>query len=235
LKRGELLRLDGHFKEALKDLQLAARRNGALREIDYQLGLTLLQLDRAAEAKPHLDRYIAVHPDGSKALVARARTLAALGKGLSAAADFTRAITHSPIPDYYIERARTLAAAGHVDEAVRGLDEGHKRLGTLVSLQRVAIDLDLARNNIDGALARIDSMASITGRSDLWLARRGDILLQARRRDDALAAYNQALAAVGKLSQRRQRSKVVRDLKIHLEGVLRQHASTENSTTVATR
>lgn len=230
LKRGELLRHDGHFKAALKDLQLAARRDGTLGEVDYQLGLTLLQLERAADAKSHLDRYIAIHPNGSKALVARARALVALGNRMKAATDFTRAIAHSPNPDYYIERARVLAAAGHVDEAVRGLDEGHKRLGTLVSLQRLAIDLDLARNNIDGAITRVDNMAAITGRTDLWLARRGDILLQAGRRDDALAAYGQALAAIETLSQRRHRSKTVRDLKNRLKGVLRQHAATENST-----
>lgn len=229
LQRGELFRRDEHFEEALKDLRSAAKHDSTLQEIDYHLGKTLFQMNRPDEARTHLDRYIEIHPNDMRALVTRARVLSTLGKGRKAAADFTRVIALSPLPDYYIERARTLAEAGHVDEAVRGLDEGHKKLGTLVSLQRVAIELDLTRKNVDGALARINSMSEITGRTDLWLARRGDVLLQAGRRDEALAAYRQSLSAMDKLSQRRKQSRIVRDLKNRLTKVLRQHAVIEKS------
>ncbi|NNG04532.1 MAG: tetratricopeptide repeat protein [Inquilinus sp.] len=232
LKRGELLRLAGHFEAALSDFQQAARRGERAGEADFQLGWTLLQVGRPAEARPHLDRYIAAHPDDSKAFATRARTLVVLDDNLAAAADFTRAIALSPVPDYYLERARALAAAGDVAAAVEGLDRGLERIGAVVSLQRLAIDQELARNNIDGAVARVDSMAGITGRADIWLARRGDILLQAGRRDDAHAAYGQALAAIETLSVRRQSSSAVRDLKTHLEAALRQLAGTENPTSL---
>ena len=141
-------------------------------------------------------------------------------------------MTLKPVPSTPVtaRTARALAAAGHVAAAVNGLDRGLKRLGTLVSLQRLAIDLDLARNNIDGAVARVDSMAAVTGRADIWLARRGDILLRAGRHDDARVAFGQALAAIETLSRRRQRSKTVRDLKSRLEAALRQHAATGSST-----
>lgn len=230
LKRGELLRLGGHHEAALRDFEAAARRDGGPGEVDFQRGLTLLEAARPAEAKRHLDRYLTVYPDDSRARATRARALVALGDNLAAAGDFTRVIAVAPLPDYYAARARALVAAGHVDEAVRGLDEGHKRLGTLASLQRLAIDLELARNNIDGAIARVDSMAVITRRADIWLARRGDILSQAGRHNDARAAYGQALAAIETLSPRRQRSKTVRDLKTRLEALLRQRAATESAT-----
>ncbi len=230
LKRGELLRLEGHFEAALSDFQQAARLGEPAGEADFQLGWTLQLVDRPAEAMPHLDRYIAAHPDDSKALAIRARTLVVLDDNLAAAADFTGAIALSPVPDYYLERARALAAAGDVAAALEGLDHGLERIGAVVSLQRLAIDQELARNNIDGAVARVDSMAGITGRADIWLARRGDILLQAGRRDDAHAAYGRALAAIETLPVRRQNSSVVRDLKTYLETALRQLAGTETPT-----
>ena len=230
LKRGELLRLAEHYEDALGDFRRAARLGDPAGEADFQLGWTLQLVDRPIEARPHLDRYIATHPDDSKALAIRARTLVALDDNLAAAADFTAAIALSPVPDYYLERARALAAAGDVAGAVEGLDRGLERIGAVVSLQRLAIDLELARNNIDGAVARVDSMAGITGRADIWLARRGDILLQAGRRDEAHAAYGRALAAIEALPARHRNSSTVRDLKTQLEAALQQPAGTEPPT-----
>ena len=50
-----------------------------------------------------------------------------------------------------------LVAAGKTGEALRGLDEGVKRLGPLVVLESRALDLELRQTNYDGALLRIQS------------------------------------------------------------------------------
>src|SRR2546429_3401664 len=48
-----------------------------------------------------------------------------------------------------VGRDRALAAEGgdHLDEALRGLDEGIKRLGPIVTLELYAIDLELDRKS----------------------------------------------------------------------------------------
>src|SRR2546428_756963 len=80
-------------------------------------------------------------------LVLPARVLTRLGQHVAAAADFTRAIAHEPdpLPEHYLERAQALAAEGegHLDEALGGLDEGIQKLGPLVVLELLAIDLEL--------------------------------------------------------------------------------------------
>ncbi len=224
LKRGKLHRMSGHYEEALRDFEWAAQRDPTLIEVDFQRGLTLLEFGLPAQGKPYLDRYLGLKPDDGQALAARARTSIALGDNLGASADFTRAIAISPNPDYYLERARALAAAGeeHIEEAIRGLDAGLKRLGRLVSLQRLAIDLELARENFDGALARVDNMSAVTHRPDLWLARRGDILVRAGRREAAREAYMQALAMIEKRPPRRRRTKMVIELESRLRSTLTQ-------------
>lgn len=222
LARGRLLRLDGHRADALSDFEHASELDPTLDEPIYLRGATLLELGRAAEAKPLLDRYIARHPGDEGARAARARSLAALGEGLAANDDFNRAIAVNPNPDYYLEQARALALAGHHQAAVAGLDQGLKRLGSLVSLQRLALDLELAQGNLEAALGRIDQLATATRRADLWLARRGDVLQEAGRNDEARDAYSQALAAIEQLSARRRGNRTVADLEVRLRAALSQ-------------
>lgn len=222
VQRGTLLRLDGHLPEALRDFEQAAALPERPDELDFLRGLTLLALDRPAESKVFLDRHLAREPGHADGLVARARSLRALGDCRAAAEDYSQAIAAVPNPDFYLERARCLSAAGdaYLSEALQGLDEGLARLGMIASLQRLAVDLELRRKDVDAALVHVESLGVFTGRPDLWLARRGDILLQAGRRDEAKAAYREALAAIQSLSPRRRGHRVVRELEQRLEATL---------------
>lgn len=81
-----------------------------------------------------------------------------------AAGDLTRAITQlsQPKPAYYLERAQALADEGEerIDDALCGLDAGIKTLGSVVTLQLCAIDLELQKNHYDGALTRLEQIVA---------------------------------------------------------------------------
>jgi len=97
-------------------------------------------------------------------------------------------------------------------EAVRGLDDGLQRLGPLVTLQLFAIDAELKLKNYDGALARVDKVAERSPRKETWLARRGEILVQAGRSDEARRAYESALAALQTLPPTRRNVPAMQEL-----------------------
>ena len=203
LKRGELHRAHGDWDDALADYDQAARlvRDGT--DLDFFRGRLLLEAHRAKSARACLDRFLARQPDHAEALIVRARVLFQLGEGLAAAADFNRALGRlaEPKPDYYLERAQALISAGdaRLEEAVRGLDEGMKRLGPLIALQLRAIDLEVARKNFAGALLRLDTVLEQSPRRETWLARRGEILLQAGRGQEAREAFDRALKTIESL------------------------------------
>jgi predicted negative regulator of RcsB-dependent stress response len=117
-----------------------------------------------------------------------------------------------PDPDYYLERAQAQAAAGpvSVDASLRGLDEGLALLGPVVSLQLAAIDLAVNAKRYDAALARLDRILEHAPRKEEWLARRGDILRAAGRRDEAHLAYQAALSAIVMLPAERQTAATTR-------------------------
>lgn len=235
LKRGELHNHHREWDAALADYDRAARLDPTLAAVDLARGRTLLDAGRPGPAKLALDRFLAKHSDHAEALGTRARALVKLGQRLAAAADYTRAIAaweglNRPHPEYYLERARALAAEGgdHVKEALRGLDEGIQRLGPLVTLQLYAIDLELAANRYDAALARLQTLAAQSPRKEPWLARRGEILEQAGRVAPARLAYEQALAAIESLPARHRKTRATTELEAQIHAALAWLAGNEN-------
>jgi tetratricopeptide (TPR) repeat protein len=238
LRRGELHSHHRDWEGALADYDRAAQLDPNLAAVDLARGKTLLQAGRFDQAKTPLDRFLVTHPRHAEALASRARVLAKLGQRLPAAEDYARAIAAReglghPNPEYYVERARVLAAKGgeHVDAALRGLDEGLAKLGPLTTLQLEAIALELHRKRYDAALARLETIAAQSTRQELWLARRGEILVHAGRAAQARLAYEQALAAMESLPARHRRTRAVTELEAQIRAALARLAGAANKGT----
>jgi predicted Zn-dependent protease len=224
LKRGELHRLHRDWNSALADYERAAQLDPNLAAVDLGRGKMLFEAGWPQSAKVVLDRFLAKQPEDIEGLVTRARVLMKLERRVDAAKDFTRAIEQSSTaqPEFYLERAQALAAEGdkYRDEALRGLDEGIKKLGPLVTLQLDAIDLELTQKRYDAALARLDQIAAQSPRKEAWLARRGEILKQAGRLNEASAAFTAALAAIEVLPPHRRKAKATVELERRLRAAL---------------
>ena len=228
LKRGELHRDRHHWAAAEADYNRAARLDPDLAVIELARARMLFESGRAPAALPRVDGYLARQPDDAEARVLRARILAKLLRGVEAAREFTQAIEQfaEPQPEYYIERAQALAREGpqHRDEALLGLDEGIQKLGPLVTLELHAINLERKRKNYDAALLRLEAIAAQSPRQETWLARRGEILLQAARPAEARLAFRAALEAVESLPPGRRSTPATVKLEGRLRAALREDA-----------
>ena len=225
LQRGELYRLHHEWSRAVADYDRAERLQPSLKIVDLARGKMLFESGRLQRAKLMLDRFLDQQPEHYDGLITRARVLAKLRKGSDAAQDFTRALSASsvPEPELYLERARVLADdEQHIDEALRGLDEGIDKLGPVVTLQLAAIDLELRRKNYDAALTRLDQIAAQSERKEAWLVRRGEILKLAGRDDEARAAFNAALLAIESLPPGHRQSRSVTALALRARSALGQ-------------
>lgn len=183
------------------------------------LGRAKLQLatGHPADACATLDPLLAREPQHVDALVTRARAKAALRDTDGATADFTAGIAASarPEPEHFLERAAVLTEATppRWEEAIRGLDDGMRRLGAgVVTLQLAAVDIESRAGRLDEALARVDRATAAAPRKESWLVRRGDLLARARRPAEARAAYEQALAAIANLPPRIRSTRAITDL-----------------------
>ncbi|MCI0744901.1 MAG: tetratricopeptide repeat protein [Verrucomicrobia subdivision 3 bacterium] len=239
LKRGELHRAHQEWDPAQADYDRALVLDPSLHVIDFTRGRMFLEANWPHSAKICLDRFLLRQTNHVEARVARARALVKLTKHLEAARDYTAAIQQSAAgrPELYIERAQALTEEGtnHFGEALRGLDEGMQKLGTLVTLQLYAIDIELKQKKYDAALDRLEKVAAQSPRKETWLARRGEILQQAGRNPEARRAYEDALKAMASLPPARRNVPAMVELERRIKEALAQTSKPEAGSTTSGR
>ena len=230
LKRGELHRAHQDWDAAQADYDLALSFNPGLTIVDLGRGKMFLDANWLVSAKVALDRFLTRHTNHVDGLITRARTLVKLGRRLEAVEDYNRAIAGAsqPQPETFLERAHALADEGdaYYDQALKGIDEGIKRLGPLVTFELFAIDVELKQKNFDAALTRLDRLAAQSPRKESWLERRGDILQQAGRPKEAGEAYQAALQALSSLPPSRRQVPAMAELEKRVRQALETTAAT---------
>lgn len=225
LQRGELYRLHGDWNRARADLERAAALDDSLMLVHLARGRMELDAGDARTAAAALDRFLTGQPRHAEGRLTRARALVRLGRLSAAVEDYGVAIAESstPSPDLYYERAQALVRAARPDEALRGLDEGLVRLGVIPSLQRQAVEIELARKRWDAALSRLETIAIRAPRKESHLAEKGAILERAGRLREALDAYREALLRIAALPDHHRGTPAVRELSERLHSALQRH------------
>jgi predicted Zn-dependent protease len=234
LRRGELNRIHRDWRAAEADYLMARKLDPEMAAVDFCLGRMNLEAGKPGEARAFLDRYLAERPKDPTGRATRARALVELGQPLAAAEDYTRALAlqpeNSPKPEYYLERARALVAAGpkHLDRAIAGLDEGLEKLGDPVTLQLYATDLEIEAERYDAALRRVDRIAAQSVRQEPWLMRKGSILEAAGRPGKALEMYRTALEKIAALPESRKQNRAVKRLEAEARAGVERLSSERN-------
>ncbi|MBX5482529.1 MAG: tetratricopeptide repeat protein [Myxococcaceae bacterium] len=160
----EILAATDELTPGLKARALAA--NAELANFEHRFDDALKAADEA----------LAVNPNERYALFARARALA-MKKDPGALDAFKKAIAQDPMaPGPYITGAKLLADAGNFDGAIALLDDYEKAYANVTVTQA------------DG------SEKKALDRDDRYWVARGDTLRAAGKLDDAMAAYDKAIA-----------------------------------------
>jgi len=198
VERGDCYRLDGLWELALADYVQARTLDPELDALDFSLGWLYLETGRADKALPHLDRFVARHPEQPVALLGRARALAALGRAAEVGPAYGSAVDamRQPKPEHYLEWSRALAAAGEHDLALAVLDAGAARLGAISSLAREAVEIEESRGDLEAAVVRLDALIADSPRPETWLLRKAEMLEQMGKPDQARDALRLALGAL---------------------------------------
>lgn len=193
-QRAELHRQHEDWPAALADCATAQTLDPAV-DVALLRGRTLLESSHPADALPLLNGFVERHPDHTQARVCRARALTQLGRHPAAIADYREALrrTAAPEPDLVLECADALAAQGAEKAALQVLAAGIKSLGAIPSLVLRAMDLEIATNDFDAALQRVEAMRQLAPRPEPWMAKKASVLAQAGRLRESRAAWQALL------------------------------------------
>lgn len=232
LRRGELQRFRREWSLALLDYNKAAELNSKLHVVALCRAKLFLDMGLPLRARKAVESFLGEEPDSVQGLVTRAQVRRMLGEHLASGSDYTRLLSlirepGKPRPEYYIDRARVFVAAGeeHVGAAIRGLEEGIRRLGPVITLELCALDIEVDHKRYAAALERLEGLASRTVRPERWLARRGEVLEAAGRETEACDAYLSALKAMETLPEHRQRTRQASKLRAELHAASRRLAA----------
>jgi tetratricopeptide (TPR) repeat protein len=213
LRRADLFRLDGNLAKAAVDLDRAEKLDPALSDIDLARARLFVALKQLRNAEAAATRFINRSPRHLGALQLRADVRRDLGLRAGALDDLTAILTIQPTPDAFIERSRLLQSPPADDvAALKGIEEGIARLGSIVTLELEAIAIERRLHRYDAALKRIDVQAARASRKETWLVRRAEILEDAGRPDDARIAYQSALTAIAALPDHLRATRATSDL-----------------------
>jgi tetratricopeptide (TPR) repeat protein len=198
LRRAALHRTSGDIDAALADLELAVDLPGGGARADLRAGQILLETEAFEAALVKFGRV----PDDGDARRGQAQALWRLGRISEATTIFAalqRAVDAAP--ESFQEHADLLVrgSSPRIEAAIAVLDAGIRRLGPLPELVMNVVALERRSRRWAAALGHVDLALANSPRRDHWLGLRGEILLDAGRPREAIAAFTAAQAALAAL------------------------------------
>ena len=214
LRRGELYRISGNAKAALEDYEQVQKLAPTMIEVDVLRARLSFDAKTPEMTQFVLDRFLKQHPTHTEALLLRAKANAVLGEKNAAIQDYSQALAllAHPKPDFYLARAELQLAVHHPEAALQGLEQGMAKLGALIVLQLMALDIEVNLKRWNAALTRLDLLTEQAPRKESWLIRRGEILWQAGRKVEAHQSINAGLEAISALPAYLQRTTAITEL-----------------------
>ena len=225
MKRGNLYRQHQDWDQALASYESARAYHATWTDIDFLRAETMRSAGLNHAALVVYDTFLDTHPNHEQALLARAQTLANLGRNAEAASAYGNALRRmpNPSPDCFIEQANVNHRLGDhsITQALDGLDFGMQKIGIVAPLQQAAIGFELQLSNYDAALERLETLLLLPGRKEMMLAQKGDILALAGRAKDARIVYTRALELIDSLPDARRLAPMSDQLKMRIQDRLK--------------
>jgi tetratricopeptide (TPR) repeat protein len=208
LTRGELYREHGEFDRARKDLFRALELDGSLDFCRLSLGKLFLKDRQPEKAAEQLSLYLQKHPGDDAAWALKGQAALARSDFQSALQDYNRAIRTAARPDprYFLDRAEVHLAQSpdDLERALKGLEEGIKRVGSLVVLEKRALELEQQHGRHEAILKRLNRLCR---KAPLfWLEKKADYLESKGFRQEALAVWREAERQLHRLPAHRLQS-----------------------------
>ncbi|MCH2110243.1 MAG: zinc-ribbon domain-containing protein, partial [Polyangiaceae bacterium] len=190
----ESMFLSGRYSEALARFEAASKQ--APDDLKASLGIVRakLAIEALEDADVILEKLRGVHPKSTAVIYWSARAKESIGETDQAIELYRQAIElGDDIPELieaYVALTRLLAQRGEEADADAILEEAAKRFPEHPEVSRALGELSASRGNYNQAIQHYDHALEIDPKNIGYIFQRGIALRQARRFDEATAAYD---------------------------------------------
>lgn len=227
--RGALYSRVGQWDKAERDLRLAETL-GSKEDVAFEFGQLYFRRGDYQKALGYIDSYIGANPNYPPAFLLRARA-AGEAKQFDLANesyDTYFSLSPDPQPGEYLAAARLLASTkpAGINSALALLDMAISKLGLNPQLQRYAMQLELRRDNTEGALDRWYSLEDQLGETPEWGITLARLLILADNVDEAGRVVQTVKGRLVRLRQtpaRKAAGEIIARLERQLEEVRTNH------------
>ena len=225
LERAEVYRAHGDLATARRDIQAALDIKPDFHPARVRLALVARDEGQLEESLRLLGLVVEAQPNQPFARSVRSDVLRRLNRHAEAVADLDAILANpdvEPIPQLYLDKARSQLAmpSPETNAVIAGIDKGLGRLGPVPSMLMLALELEEQSGRLDDALRRMDALIKDAPRKEFWLDRRGDILLRAGRKGDALKTFGEAISRIDALPERQRLTVATTELRASIEAKL---------------
>jgi predicted Zn-dependent protease len=186
--RGALYSRSGQWDKAERDLRLAETLSSK-EDVAFELGQLYYRRGDHQKALEYIDTYIGAYPNYPPAFLLRARAAGEAKQfDLAHESYYTYfSLSPDPQPGEYLAAVRLLAATkpAGINNALALLDMAISKLGLNPQLQRYAMQLELRRDDIEGALDRWYSLEDQLRETPEWGITLARVLILADKVDEA--------------------------------------------------
>lgn len=193
IRRGSIYSENRQFDEAKTNFE-RAERLGPAALVAIEWGVLYYRMGDYPRATAYLDEYLERFPQSARGYEYRAWAARDTGDYAQAIADLNSyfELLDNPHPGNYIAAANMLHDMQQTGQALQLLDKGIAKIGLTPQLQRRAIELELARDRVDNAIARQDSLRGPLHENPLWKLQMAELLRQDNRNNEARDMARQA-------------------------------------------
>ncbi|MCY4127700.1 MAG: tetratricopeptide repeat protein [Gammaproteobacteria bacterium] len=232
LERADIHRRHRNFDDALEDLNRLRSLAPTNNTVYYMTGLTLLEQGEFEEAETALRTFISRSPSSPRGHIALAKVLTQQKRHLDAAQEYELAIENQsiPTPDHYLARAHAYMEAGkpYLARALQGLEDGMALMGPLLTFHRLAIEIEIAQEDFQNAIDRINMILHEADRKETWLVKKAKVLSSMGRNEEARQQFLLAERAIALLPHRTRTSPAIQTLRKTIQEHLNHEPQEEN-------
>jgi len=203
-QRGELYRMHKDWDLALSDFDKAESLNPKIADhLNLARARVHLGCNDPEKALKLLNQLASASPS-AEVFTVRAEVLENLLRLDAAADDLAKALVlNKEAPAFlYLQHADLLLRAkkDNQEAALKTLNGGLCRLGSVITLESRALELEVQLKRFDAAMARLDRLIGSSPRKEQWLAHKAKVLAAAGRADESRAVYRETQQVLNALT-----------------------------------